>query len=87
MSTQNEAISQDYHQSDEGRRARRAALVAEIAGGTRWGHPERVAKARAALQVEAVMDRLQSVSEPIAPADAKRLRAAVLALPVTDEAA
>lgn len=81
MSTQNKITNQP----DEGRRARRAALVAEIAGGTRWGHPERVARARAALQVEAVMDSLQSVSEPVSPEDAERLRVAVGSLPVQNE--
>ncbi len=86
MSTQNKFTSQSNHQSDEGRRARRAALVAEVAGGTRWGHPERVARAKAALQVEAVMDAVEAVSEAVSPEDAERLRAAVQALPVSDAA-
>lgn len=83
MSTQNQVMVQN----DEHRRARRAALVAEIAGGTRWGHPARVARARAALQVEGAMDALQEITEAITPEDAKRLRAAVQALRVSDAAA
>lgn len=69
------------------RRARRAALVAEDAGGTRWGHSDRLARARAALQVEGAMDALQEITEAITPEDAERLRAAVQALATDEEAA